>query len=185
MKHESHKGGAHPDGPKSRRGRAGGSAKFHGHRGRSKRVFDYGELRLLILAMIAERPRHGYEIIKEIEDRFEGRYSPSPGVVYPTFSWLEDMGYATIEPDSNGRKLSRITREGEAFLVANRKAADELLVRELPQVRPDDIPRQIVDAMDGLKAALRRRLVGGLTEAEICETAAAISAAADVIGTKR
>lgn len=136
--------------------------------------------------MIAERARHGYEIIKEIEDRFEGRYSPSPGVVYPTLAWLEDMGYVTIEPDSNGRKLSRITPEGEAFLVANRTAADDLLVRELPRGRPDDIPQQIVEAMDGLKAALRQRLEDGLTDDdEIGDIAAAISAATETIGAVR
>lgn len=61
--------------------------------------------------MIAERPRHGYELIKEIEERFGGAYSPSPGVIYPTLSWLDDMGYAAIEPEASGRKLYRITSE--------------------------------------------------------------------------
>jgi DNA-binding PadR family transcriptional regulator len=90
---------------------------------------DDGELRLLILAMIAERPRHGYELIKAIEERFGGSYTPSPGVIYPTLSWLDDMGYATIETEEPGRKLYRITSEGDAFLTANRTAADELLSR--------------------------------------------------------
>src|ERR1044072_6068887 len=75
----------------------------HGHRS-GGRLFDYGELRLLILALIAEQPRHGYELIKSIEERFGGRYTPSPGVIYPTLSWLEDMGYAAVEAEAAGRK---------------------------------------------------------------------------------
>ena len=113
----------------------------HHHRGRHRhhhggrhggRLFDYGELRLLLLAMIAERPRHGYELIKAIEERFGGSYTPSPGVMYPTLSWLDDMGYAAIEAEEGGRKRYRITTEGEAFLVANRAAADALLSRAGP-----------------------------------------------------
>ena len=95
-------------------------------------LFDYGELRLLLLAMIAERPCHGYELIKAIEERFGGSYTPSPGVIYPTLSWLDDMGYAAIEAEEAGRKHYRITSEGEAFLVANREAADALLARADP-----------------------------------------------------
>jgi DNA-binding PadR family transcriptional regulator len=67
-------------------------------------LFDYGELRLLVLALIAEQPAHGYELIKIIEERFGGSYTPSPGVIYPTLSWLEDMGYARVEPKEGGRK---------------------------------------------------------------------------------
>lgn len=55
-------------------------------------------LRLLILALIADQPRHGYELIKAIEERLGGSYSPSPGVIYPILSWLDDVGYATVEP---------------------------------------------------------------------------------------
>src|SRR5271163_5272853 len=95
----------------------------HHHRGRRHgRLFDYGELRLLILAMIAEQPRHGYELIKVIEERFGGSYTPSPGVIYPTLSWLDDMGYAAVDAEASGRKRYRLTAEGEAFLVANRAA---------------------------------------------------------------
>ncbi|GAB5097546.1 PadR family transcriptional regulator [Caballeronia sp. HLA56] len=92
------------------------------------RLFDYGELRLLLLAMISERPRHGYELIKAIEERMEGRYTPSPGVMYPTLAWLDDMGYAAPLAKVSSRKCYRITAEGQAFLVANRAAADGTLV---------------------------------------------------------
>ena len=101
--------------------------RFGGRRGH--RLFDYGELRLLALAMIAGQPRHGYELMKAIEDRMGGSYSPSPGVIYPTLSWLEDMGYAAVESEAVGRKRYRITGEGEAFLAANRPAVEALLSR--------------------------------------------------------
>ena len=131
----------------------------HRHRGRhGGRLFDYGELRLLLLAMIAERPRHGYELIKAIEERMGGSYSPSPGVIYPTLSWLDDMGYAVIDPEKAQRKLYRITPEGEAFLVANRAAADELLSRAGPP-KGKVVPGPIVRAIKNLKLAMRRRLL--------------------------
>src|SRR5262245_12328069 len=80
--------------------------RHHGRHGgrRGGRLFDYGELRLVVLAMIAEEPRHGYELMRAIEERMGGSYSPSPGVIYPTLSWLEDMGYALVESESTGRK---------------------------------------------------------------------------------
>ncbi len=70
--------------------------------GREGRMFDGGELRLVILALIAEKPRHGYEIIKELGERVGGDYSPSPGVVYPTLTLLEEMGYARPNQDGPG-----------------------------------------------------------------------------------
>src|SRR5947209_8168474 len=102
-------------------------AHRHHHGGRrGSRPFDYGELRLLALAMIAERPCHGYELMKAIEERMSGSYSPSPGVMYPTLSWLDDMGYVAVEAQDTGRKRYSITAEGEAFLVANRATVDAL-----------------------------------------------------------
>lgn len=167
---------SHHDRP-SRHGRGGGR---HG----GGRLFDYGELRLLLLAMIAERPWHGYELIKAIEERFGGSYSPSPGVIYPTLAWLDDMGYAAIEPVESGRKSYRITPEGEAFLVANRAAADELLARVGP-VRPeggDAVPAPMVRAMENLKLALRLRIHRGSIDAAAAEAiAAALDAAAQTV----
>lgn len=153
----------------------------HGHRRggrRGGRLFDYGELRLLVLAMIGENPRHGYELIKVIEERFGGSYSPSPGVIYPTLSWLEDIGYAAVDAEAGGRKCYSITPEGEAFLVANRGAADELLARVGPSV-PEAPPAPVVRAMENLKLALRLRLEGRPVDQATAETiAAAIDAAA-------
>jgi DNA-binding PadR family transcriptional regulator len=151
---------------------------------RASRAFDYGELRLLSLAMIAEQPRHGYELIKEIEQRMGGTYSPSPGVIYPTLSWLEDMGYASIETEDAGRKRYRITSEGKDFLDANRAAVDALRSRVgraggLPR---DGIPAPVVRSMENLKVALRLRLQrGSLDKAAAEAIATALDAAAQAV----
>ena len=84
-----------------------------GFGGRGGRRFDGGELRLVILALIAEKPRHGYEVIKALGERAGGDYSPSPGVVYPTLALLEVTGLATASADEAGRKLYAVTPEGQ------------------------------------------------------------------------
>lgn len=139
----------------------GGFRPEPGHRdentGRRRgRMLGYGELRLLILALIAERPSHGYELIKSVEERFGGSYTPSPGVLYPTLSWFDDVGYAISEVGDGNRKSYRITAEGEAYLRANRAAVDALLAR--CQGGRRGAPAAVAKAMDDLKAALRGQL---------------------------
>jgi DNA-binding PadR family transcriptional regulator len=156
------------------------------HRGgrRGARPFDYGELRLVVLAMIAEQPRHGYELMKAIEERMGGSYTPSPGVIYPTLSWLEDMGYTAVEPEGGGRKLYRITPEGEAFLAANRAAIDDLMARVGPagDGRFERVPAPVVRAMENLKLAMRLRLRRGDLDPAAAEAiAAALDAAAGAV----
>jgi len=155
----------------------------HGHRSggrRSGRMFDYGELRLLALAMIGDQPRHGYELIKAIEERTGGSYSPSPGVMYPTLAWLEDMGYAAVETEPSGRKRYRITAEGEAFLTANRAAAEALFARiGSGEGSPDGVPAPVLRGMENLKLALRLRLRRGAIDPAAADAiAAALDAAA-------
>src|SRR5262245_23159033 len=70
---------------------------------RGGRMFDQGDLKFVILKLLAEKPRHGYEIIKELEERSGGRYTPSAGTVYPTLTLLEDMGYATASAEAGGK----------------------------------------------------------------------------------
>ena len=156
-----------------------GKGRRHGHergRGGRKRLFDYGELRLLILSMIQKKPSHGYEIIKGISDRFNGQYTPSPGVIYPTLSWLEDMGYIRISAIEGGRKQSAITADGQAFLAANMQLVEDLLSRRPPY---GDTPQPVIEAMDRLKTALRNQLHGADTDpATLAEIVAAIDAAA-------
>lgn len=158
----------------------------HHHGRHGGRLFDYGELRLLLLAMIAERPRHGYELIKVLEERFSGSYTPSPGVIYPTLAWLDDMGYARIEAEEAGRKRYSITSEGEAFLVANRAAVDELLARKGPDGAEGGVPAPIIRAMENLKIALRLRFRRGPIDQAAAETiAAALDAAAQTVERSR
>jgi DNA-binding PadR family transcriptional regulator len=159
----------------------------HGHHSggrRGGRLFDYGELRLLALAMIAEQPRYGYELMKAIEERMSGSYSPSPGVIYPTLSWLEDMGYTAAEAEDAGRKRYRITAEGEAFLTANHAAVDALLSRvgAAGAGAPEGVPAPVVRAMENLKVALRLRLRRGPLDQTAAKTiAAALDAAAQAV----
>ena len=90
-----------------------------GRHGRSGRMFQHGDLRLLVLALIAEAPRHGYELIREIEARLGGAYAPSPGVVYPTLTMLEELGLGELaehEPLHLGRERDVVARPLHALL---------------------------------------------------------------------
>jgi DNA-binding PadR family transcriptional regulator len=177
---------AHPEDLADRR-HGGHHHRHHGQRSggrRGGRPFDYGELRLLALAMIAEQPRYGYELMKAIEDRMSGSYSPSPGVIYPTLSWLEDMGYTAAEAEDAGRKRYRITAEGEAFLAANHGAVDALLLRigQAGAGAPEGVPAPVLRAMENLKVALRLRLRRGPLDQTAAKTiAAALDAAAQAV----
>ncbi|HEX7916279.1 PadR family transcriptional regulator [Rudaea sp.] len=95
---------------------------------RGPKMFDAGSLRYIVLQLIAERPRHGYEIIKEIEERVGGGYAPSPGAIYPLLALLEDLGHVEASADGN-KKLHRITPEGRAFLRQNRAFVDAVFAR--------------------------------------------------------
>ena len=95
---------------------------------RAGRMLAQGDLRLIALALIAEQPRHGYEIIKLLEDKTAGWYSPSPGIVYPTLTYLEEVGYLTAQPEG-AKRLYTITAEGRAYLEQNRAFVDAVLER--------------------------------------------------------
>jgi len=108
------------------------SHDHHHHGGgrgeRGPKMFDAGAMRYVVLQLIAEKPRHGYEIIKEIEHRAGGAYAPSPGAIYPLLSMLLDLGHVSAELDGN-KKLHSITPEGAAFLEENRQYVDAILAR--------------------------------------------------------
>ncbi len=95
---------------------------------RAGRMLAQGDLRLIALALIAEQPRHGYEIIKVLEEKTAGWYSPSPGIVYPTLTYLEEAGYLTAETEG-AKRLYTITAEGRAHLEDNRDFVDAVLER--------------------------------------------------------
>lgn len=130
----------------------------HG-RGRRGRFFGQGDLRLVMLHMTAEKPRHGYEIIKAIEERVAGLYSPSPGVVYPTLTLLEELGHVAAD-QADGKKLYAATEEGRAFLDANRTTVDAILRRmtDIHAANQGGPPPQVLRAMENLKVALRLKL---------------------------
>jgi DNA-binding PadR family transcriptional regulator len=185
-----HRRGSFEDGDfrHEHRGRAPRGHEHHGRGGhrhgrRSGRLFDHGELRLVVLALISERPRHGYEIIKEIEDRVAGTYTPSPGVIYPTLTMLEELGQATVS-ESDGKKLYAITADGAAYLVANKSAVDNALQRmqSVNTAHSGGPAPEIMRARENLKLALRlREARGPLTEQQIRDIAAALDAAAVAI----
>jgi len=128
--------------------------------GREGRMFDGGELRLVILALVAEKPRYGYEIIKELGERVGGDYSPSPGVVYPTLTMLEEMGYAQASQDPQGRKLYGLTPEGEKVLADNKAQIDAIFARfGGGDSRFADVI-SVKRAMLNLRSALQLRLRG-------------------------
>jgi DNA-binding PadR family transcriptional regulator len=86
------------------------------------------DLQLLILGLLAEKPRHGYEIIKALDERSKGFYIPSPGMVYPALTYLEEIGHATVEVEGS-RKLYHITGAGKEHLDGNRSTADALFAQ--------------------------------------------------------
>jgi DNA-binding PadR family transcriptional regulator len=143
-----------------------------GRRARRGRMFAQGELRLALLALIAENPSHGYELIKGIEEMTGGGYAPSPGAVYPTLQLLEDEG-AIAEADAEGsKKPYAVTPQGEAELEERKTEVAELMRRlgrhgeRTTTVRSHDVFR----AMGNLGSVLKNRAKAGkLDEATINE----------------
>lgn len=105
-------------------GRFRGGGPFRGGR-----FFGHGDLKLVILSLLEERARHGYDIIKAIEERSGGMYQPSAGTVYPTLTLLEEMGFARSTPDEGGKRVYEITDAGRAHLAAHRSTVDDIFSR--------------------------------------------------------
>ena len=117
--------------------------------------------------MIAEKPSHGYELIKAIEEKFGGTYSPSPGVVYPTLTHLEELGYLRSESGGGTKKLYSITEEGAQFLAANKALVDAIFTRmaEASRSSGGGPAPEIRRAMQNLEMALSIRLGRGPLDA--------------------
>jgi len=188
-----------------RRGRFGGGYGFGGGRFgmgggpggedlmRARRMLAQGDLRLVALALIAEQPRHGYEIIKLLEEKTADWYSPSPGIVYPTLTYLEEAGYVTGATEGS-KKLYAITEEGRAYLKANQDLVDVVLDRLAAlgervnrwrrasrgeRERRRDLPPLVEAAFDHLRDTVGKRLEGdAAAEASLVEILA--RAAADL-----
>jgi DNA-binding PadR family transcriptional regulator len=177
-------GGRGRDEPVVERGPLFGRGRFgRGGGGGSGRVFGPGDLRLVLLVMIEEKARHGYELIKDLEQKFGGGYAPSPGSVYPTLMLLEELGYVRAEASSGSRKLFEVTAEGKAYLRENQAALDSAMARMEMAARavagetpPDDLHH----AMHTLKAALQFHR-GGWSDKEVERVRKIIESAAEAI----
>ena len=147
-----------------------GGGRRHGRRDR-KRMFEGGELRLVLLKLIADQPRHGYELIKAIEDLTEGDYAPSPGVVYPTLTMLEDIGYIAERKSKDSKKIYEATAEGRTHLEVNEDEVEELLERleGHGRTRRDGQRPEIGRAVGNLMAALRNRVAAEGWHEELLE----------------
>ncbi len=88
-------------------------------------AFHKGDLKYVILDLLKDKPRHGYDIIRELEEQSHGMYTPSPGAVYPTLQMLEEMGYASAT-ERDGKKIYTITEQGHQFLAERKDSADEV-----------------------------------------------------------
>ena len=144
--------------------------------GRGRRMFDGSELRLILLKLIEESPRHGYDLIREIEARSGGAYAPSPGVVYPTLTMLDDMDLIAEQKAEGAKKLFAITEAGSAHLAENAEQVAALFEKlahlASHQARTDDGP--IRRAMGNLRVALQNRMSAEDVDADTLHDVAAI-----------
>jgi DNA-binding PadR family transcriptional regulator len=143
-------------------GPEGGERHFRG--GRLGRMLEHGDLRMLALHLINEKPRHGYEIIKAIEDLAGGGYAPSPGVIYPTLTLLEEIGQVSSTTEG-ARKSFTITEAGAEALKANQDAVKAILAR-IAANQPREAGLPVLRAMENLKTSLRLKLGSGPLSAE-------------------
>src|SRR5467141_376513 len=101
---------------------------FRAGRGRRRQWFEAGDMKYVILKLLRDKPRHGYEVMKELEERMHGCYSPSPGTIYPTLQWLEDEGLV-VARDAEGKKVYEITDTGRAFLEEHKDIVEDIFDR--------------------------------------------------------
>jgi DNA-binding PadR family transcriptional regulator len=177
-------------GEERHRGRHGGFGGPMGHDrgfgggGGRERHFDNGELRFVILQLIADKPSYGYEIIKAIEERLSGAYAPSPGVVYPTLTMLEEEGFAAVSSTEGSKKLYAATEQGLEYLKENKVMLKAIFGRmeqagkAFGRGRSPQIMRAIMNLRYALKIRTER---GNLSPEQIRKVAEAIDGAARVI----
>ena len=177
--HGGHARSMWPEGRRLGEGRTRGEG--HGRRG-GGRMFEHGALRWVLLSLIADKPAHGYELIKAIEARMGGAYTPSPGVIYPSLTLLEDMGAVSVVAEG-GKKRYAITDEGRRLLVENAEALAHA-ERKMKALRGRaDRPARIAQAIETFRAAAHERLTQEppLSEAQVEAIADLIEAAAEKV----
>ncbi|WP_404333583.1 PadR family transcriptional regulator [Sphingomonas sp. MMS12-HWE2-04] len=176
-RHAGRHGGSRRWGPFEVEWRVGGGSPEGGRgRGGRRRMFDGSELRLLLLKLIAEQPRHGYDLIREIEERSGGAYAPSPGVVYPTLTLLDDMELIEEQKSEGAKKQFAVTAAGTAHLAENAELVEALFARlaQLGEAQSRHSGGPIRRAMGNLRAVLQDRLHAEGVEAETLHDVAAI-----------
>jgi DNA-binding PadR family transcriptional regulator len=133
---------------------------FGGGGGRRERMFASGDLKFLVLHVIGQKPAHGYEIIKAIDELVGGDSTPSPGTIYPTLTMLEDLGWIASNPQDGGRKEYRISAEGQTQLEEQREVVERVLAHlahTKNRAHGRRVP-EVMRAMENLAMALRMRL---------------------------
>lgn len=174
-------------GEQERQGRCSGYGEygrrgFRGGRwGGAVRMFGAADLRYVILQLISEKPSYGYEIIKSIQERLGGTYAPSPGIIYPMLTMLEEMGHASVVTEGT-RKLYTITADGAKALAENKAIVDALFARmdDIKAQYASQRPQQVERAIENLRMALRMKM-GSLTTEQIHAITDIIDAAAKQI----
>src|SRR5579884_3857877 len=126
--HGRHRRWADEPGPDFPFGRWGFGRRWRGFGRGGERLFGRGDLKYIILELLRDQPRHGYDIIRALEDRFRGFYRPSPGSIYPTLQMLEDLGYVHSTQE-DGKKIYAITDEGRRYLEAEQSTIDDIRSR--------------------------------------------------------
>jgi len=164
--------------------RHGFRGPFRGFGGGRERLFDAGDIRLVILKLLAEQPSYGYQLIKTMEERLAGGYTPSAGVIYPTLTLLEEQGLASAAVSDSNKKVYSLTPDGVAFLEKNKERVDELFERL--QEAGDEFRRgrspEIMKAFMNLRGAVAARVARGTAAPEqIRRIVEAIDAAAKSI----
>jgi DNA-binding PadR family transcriptional regulator len=144
--------------------------------GRSRRMFDGSELRLVLLKLIEEQPRHGYDLIRDIEERTSGAYAPSPGVIYPTLTMLDEMGLIEEQKSEGAKKLFAITVTGQALLTEREEEVEALFARleDLGSMRSRTSGGPIRRAMGNLQAVLQQKLGAGEIDGDTLHQVAAL-----------
>jgi DNA-binding PadR family transcriptional regulator len=154
--------------------------------GGRERFFDNGHLRLVILQLIADKPSYGYELMKAIEERLSGGYAPSPGVVYPTLTLLEEEGFATVSSTDGSKKMYAATDQGKEYLKANRVVLKAIFGRmqeagkAFGRGRSPQIKRAITNLFSAFALKMRSEQ-GNLSPEQVSKIVEAIDAAARAI----
>jgi DNA-binding PadR family transcriptional regulator len=177
-------GHVHSEGTEAHFGRGFGVRRGeHRHGGGRERMFEAGDVKLVILKLLSEQPSYGYQLIKTMEERLAGGYTPSAGVIYPTLTLLEEEGLAASTVENN-KKVYSVTPEGTQYLEENKRRVDALFERLEEAGRGFERGRSpaIMKAFHNLRGAVMARVSRGNATAEhIQKIAEAINAAAKAI----